>query len=462
MADKDAFNPDNYLLSSSYDVNARTLSENVYSLSEKLRSMHRFYAENTGDRAYLWVYDKQTGVWTPEGEDLVRYLLRDAITTDYKTHITSEVIASLKAAVYDTSIDIYKGGPSDKIVVKNGVLNLTSGELTPFNPEEYHITKIPVTYDPEATCPNFSKFLDQVTGNNNDRLALEEIIGYGLYTQYTHEIIVFLVGEGANGKSVYLSVLRAFFGADNVTAITPQQLINRPFTQGQLFGKLVNLAGDINQEAFKYAGPLKLLTGGDTITAERKFRDPIHFVNYAKLIFSGNQLPPSYDTTNAFYRRMNVIPFPNIFNPSDEGFIKRDDLLALLTTEQELSGILNLALAGWQRLNAQGQLSGALSTEEKRLAYQKESDPALYFCERYLYPSTESGPIPKSVLYDCYVRYCRDNNKVPIADSTFAQKIIRFVPYAETRKILKVYSWVGMGLNYGQYDIDTLQQGVIE
>jgi Predicted ATPase len=86
--------------------------------------------------------------------------------------------------------------------------------------------------------------------------------------------------------------------------------------KGYLRGKLANIFADLPSDALRNTG--KVLTGNDRITADRKHRDPIRFTNYAKLIFSCNQLPKVYDMTLAFWRRWLVIQFPNIFPPNEE------------------------------------------------------------------------------------------------------------------------------------------------
>src|SRR5208283_2759033 len=94
----------------------------------------------------------------------------------------------------------------------------------------------------------------------------------------------------------------------------------------------------------------KMLTGGDSIGTEKKFKDEYSFVNYAKLIFSANKPPKVTDEDSyAFWRRWILIEFPNQF-----GDDKKDpEILNKLTAEAELSGLLNWALEGLARLRQQ-------------------------------------------------------------------------------------------------------------
>lgn len=451
-----------YSLGSYFEPGGKA-SSNVYELSEQLMRTHKFYSPSANSGRDVWIYDPSIGIWTPTGENLVRKFVREALANFFTNHLVNEIVSYINAAAYQPDINI--GGSETKIVCENGVLNTFTGEFTKtFDPDEYHIVRLPVSYDPDADCPEFEKFLGQVTRSENDRLAIGEFIGYCLYKTYTFEIIMLLVGEGANGKSILLSVIKSFLGSKNVSSVTPQQLERSRFASSQLHGRLACIAGDIPSQPLKYTGLLKMLTGGDLIHAEYKNRDPFDFVNHAKLIFSANQVPESWDSSIAFYRRFRIIEFPNSFSPEDKNFIPRDVLLARLLSEKEKSGILNLALNGLRRLREQGQLSGESTMQEKRLDYIYRSDPVHYFFEKYVSHDPGAAVIAKSVLYDIYIKFCHMEGKIPISDSYFAKKVKQLAPYVGESRLRegdqRIAVWTGLGLNYEAYDKDiTLGRG---
>jgi len=443
-----------YSLSSVFDPNGNT-SENVFSMGEQLLRSHSFYSPGASKRHPIWVYGQATGIWTPEGEDQIRVQVREALSTCFNTHIMNEIVAYIKAASYKPDIEL--GGTETKIVCENGTLDMTTGDFEErFYPDEYHIARIPVTYDPEAKCPHFLKFLDEVTASADDREALIEFVGYCLFKIYVYEIIVLLVGEGANGKSILLSVIKSFLDSKNVSSVSPQQLEKSRFASAQLHGKLACISGDIPSQPLQYTGHIKTITGGDLIPAEHKNLAPFDFVNHAKLIFSANQVPETWDSSRAFFRRFRIIDFPNQFSPTDKNFIPRDLLLKQILSETEKSGILNLALDGLKRLRKQGHLTGETTIDEKRSEYVRRSDPAQYFFERFLTHDTEAPTLRKSVLYDMYVKYCHFIGKVPIADTTFGKKVKRLIPYAGESKPRegdqRITVWTGIGLDYVLFD----------
>ena len=452
---------DDHVLSGCFDPNAKT-SSNVYYMSKRLVNNCQLVTTKAGGNIPIWRYEDSEGIWRPDGEDFIRKEV-DRVAAEFTSnHLASEVIGSVRAKAYVP--DLKLGETTSTMVCENGLLDLENGNFRKkFDPDEYHIARLPVTYDKKAKCPNFLKFLDEVVATPDDKEAIIEIIGYTLFKVYVYEIIALFVGEGANGKSILLSVIKQFVGSENVSSVTPQQLERSRFSSAQLFGKLACVAGDIPSEPLKYTGILKMLTGGDLIHAEHKNRDPFDFLNHAKLIFSANQVPESWDLSTAFYRRFRIIDFPNEFTPNDKNFIPRDQLLELLTSEKERSGILNIALKGLKRLRSQGQLTGEKTIYEKTMDFIQRSDSALYFFKRFITRNHLAADMPKAWFYSLYAKFCDAIDKTPVADSTFAKKIKRYVPYiGESRPRggdQRVTVWTGFDFNQDEYDKEIGGQG---
>jgi phage/plasmid-associated DNA primase len=167
--------------------------------------------------------------------------------------------------------------------------------------------------------------------------------------------------------------------------------------------------------ALKSTGTFKMLTGGDPITAERKYGQRAPFVNYAKLIFSANKVPMAYDDTDAFFRRFIIIKFPRTF---DKGTADAR-LLEKLTTGEELSGLLNWALAGLRRLMGNGFVfSNSKSVDEVREEYIRMSNPV----EAFFMDMVEEDPekrIAKADLYQAYASYCKAKKLTSVSMPTF-------------------------------------------
>lgn len=418
---------------------------NAKVLGEKIKKEYRFFSQSEKDS--IWVYNTEKGIWEQNGTELIQAEVLKLLGDGFKREKVNDVIKYVQFSSYQ-QIENF-GGSAHKIVMQNGVYDLLTNNFEDkFNPDLYAITATPVKFDKTADCPAIKKFLSEIV-NEKDVAKLIEFSGYCLYKAYPIARFVILVGEGSNGKSTFLELLKNFLGLENTSGLTLQQLSeNTGFNEAELFGKLANICGDIPERALKDTGTLKKLTGKDIIHANRKFRSFLTFVNYAKPIFSANKLPSSRDESLAYHRRATTIDFPNRF---DEGNEETDpNIIKKLTTPEELSGFFNLAVVGLQNFLSQGKFSNEATTEEKRLDYVKRSDPTQYFCVKFV---TEDfiNTIEKDVVYDYYVRLCHKLGHKPTSSSWFSQSFRRYVSYAEDTKIYdekkQVRVWKGISIN---------------
>ena len=425
----------------------------AFNMAENLKDIFRFHAE-AGDKGDIRFYNEGTGIWLSHGKELIEEIVTRSMAQYYNSRILSEVIRQVRNTTRDRTVTF--GACMDRIVLSNGTLDIATGEFCEsFNADEYHITALPITYDPKAECPTFKRFIEDIFTSEDDRLAIEEFIGYTLYKSNTYEIVVLLNGSGSNGKTVLLDTMKVFLGLENITSIPPQRFERSNFAAAQLQGKLANICADIPHQMLKYTGLLKMITSTDLIYAERKNQTPFTFENYAKLIFSCNTVPASYDDSDAFYRRWRIIDMSKTFTPDSEGYIPKDELIKTLTSESEMSGVLNLALEGLQRLRTNHQLTGTAPLKDRKADYLLRSDPAHYFFITYLSQDSHAVPIEKGMLFDIFAKWCHARGLIPISDDWFGKKLKRLVPYASeirTRDEGRKRSWTGIGLDWESLD----------
>ncbi|MFW9875073.1 MAG: phage/plasmid primase, P4 family [Candidatus Thorarchaeota archaeon] len=248
-----------------------------------------------------------------------------------------------------------------------------------FNEQFLFLTYIPVKYDPNSSCNQFDEFLKEILPDNKDRLTIYEWIGYCLYNGYPIQKALLLIGSGANGKSTLLNIIRKFLGEENVTGTSIYDITYNRFAKAELYTKKANIQSDLPSKLLKDTSLFKMLTGGDLITAEKKNRDPFNFINTAKLFISCNQAfqIDDQDLVYSFFRRWCVIQFP-IKIPIEKRK-PQDEIINNLTTECELSGILNKALLGLDRLLTNKRFSNADNEEEIKYLWIKLSDPSKWF-----------------------------------------------------------------------------------
>ena len=367
----------------------------------------------------LW-YDHAAGVYRFNGETVIEqfaqmWLGKLGLKSEATNHYMAQVVGYIQRETY---IDRDKLNPNhDIVVVKNGVIDLNTRKLLPHNKEYKATVAVPVTYDVGADCPKITKFITEVV-KEEDRLLLWEIPAWCLTPYSGIQRLVILLGEGANGKTVYLEMLRRFLGRENCTAYSLQSLTTNRFAIAGLYGKLANISPELPSTALRQAGPLKTLTGLDTVEAEKKFRDSFNFVNTAKMIFATNTPPEISEDTLAVWRRFVVIDFPFRFT----GDRADKNLLAKLTTEKELSGLLNKALEGLARLKKIGDLSYTRSIEDTRNKYLLASNPVMAFIEE----RCEFDPwstVMKKNLHQAFMEFCAENKLPGMTIKAFGHKI---------------------------------------
>lgn len=381
----------------------------AWEVAEKLLENNRFATLNGSEE--VLVYDG--GVYSEGGETYIKRLVEQNVDPCVVTRgLVSEVIGHIQRSTYVKHEEFYSETPY--VVLQNGLLNTETGSVGPHDPDFHSMSKLPVKFDDGQSCPNFRKFLDEVL-YPEDIPVVQEWLGYYLHRGYPAQMAMLYVGEGNNGKSTLIRVTQALLGRDSCSAASLQELELNRFSKADLFAKSANLFADLSDAALKSVGTFKMLTGGDPIRAEKKFQNSFLFVNHAKLTFSCNVVPEVYEDTEAFFRRWLIIQFPNSFG----GERADKDLLKKLTTEGELSGILNFALEGLARLRANGwRFSNSRSTEEVRQDYIRRSSPIKAFIMDAV-SMKSTGVVTKRGLYAAFVKYCTKKKLPAVTDQTF-------------------------------------------
>jgi len=395
-------------------------------LAELILNEYEFNFVTLRDTKEIYYYND--GAYHPDGELIIRQIAEEFMENITKTHHKNEVVDYIKDKNYQKRNEFFISKPN-LINVKNGILNLETKELLPHTPQHHFLNETPVEYNPNAKCPKIIKFFSEVV-YEHDISVLQEFAGYCLYKKYhIHKAAMFL-GGGKNGKSTAINLLIALLGKDNVSNKELQEIIYNRFATSSLYGKLLNASADISSKSLSRTGKFKELTGGDYVEAEAKFKDSFSFTNYAKFLFSANALPKASDDSYAFYRRWILISFPNTFT----GKMCDPNLLEKLTTQEELSGFLNWAVEGLQRLLKNGDFSYGKTVEDVMEQYKTLSDPIYAYCTEFLKCQT-GGHIIKANLYKHYVKWCKEKQLPIIPKNILTGELAKHLPEIKTGKV---------------------------
>jgi len=389
----------------------------------------KFYSIETDMRPELWVY--KDGIYENNGECYIKQFCRKELSKAYTTHISSEVIEKIRADNYVNPQYFFNINNVGQIAVLNGILDLNTRQLQDFTKEMVFFNKFNITYDVKKNCPKIIKFVQSIVRKKSEVQVIQELFGDLLWKEYKFEKCFMFIGNGRNGKSKLAELMKLFVGPENTCAVHPSTIEDPKSTTISYFhGKIVNLAMDINDTALRNISVLKSLSGRDQVTAERKFLVPLSFENYALMIFGCNKLPMVYDISDsaiAFWERFILLEFPYTFtdrkiinsckDASKKKFmkVKNANIIKDILTDSELSGLLNWALDGLDRLNKNGCYSYDLTPSEVAITWIKKSDSFKAFFMDHLEIDYDSK-ICKKDLRKMYVKYCKGHRLKTLSD----------------------------------------------
>ncbi len=304
--------------------------------------------------------------------------------------------------------------------VANGTLDLTTGALRPHNRQDLLTKLTPVAYDPAAECPLLVACLTRWLAGDDASIAfLQRAIGYTLTGRTDEQVLLFLYGLGANGKSVLLELLARLLGEYGVKADFNTFLAGRregPRNDlAALVGARFVAAAEADEGRRWDESTIKAVTGGDTVTARKLYAEFFSFRPTFKPWFSANTKPLVSGTGEAMWRRIRLVPF-TVTIPEGE---RDPHLLERLTTE--LPGVLTWAVQGclaWQ----QHGLGQSPAVREATATYRAESDVLGGFLEQEC-QLTPEGRCPSAWLHKRYKEWAERAGERAVSQVKFSLRL---------------------------------------
>lgn len=332
----------------------------------------------------------------------------------HRHYVSSSSLVHRKAMLQLASIDNRMkrlAGELDRdplsLVVQNGTLDLKSGRLRASRPGDYNTQIAAVRYDEKATCPRWLEHIEKVTrtaaGGRDQKLEafIQRWFGYTLTGLVKEQKFHFAYGSGRNGKNITIEALTGLLGTYAQKA--PAKL---------LFGKnvdvetlLARLAGarmvfiDETPRGGVNESRVKELTGSNQITARFLYGRHFDFDMTAKIWISSNGLPTVSDSSEGFWRRLDLVPFDVTISKEEQV----TDLGEIL--QGEYSGILNWALEGLKDYLEIG-LGKAPRVTEASLEYRETEDIFGQFVEDTFVVGEKRMWWPNSVIHYVYTKWC--------------------------------------------------------
>ena len=367
------------------------------------------YIEKIGFYEYLH------GVWIKRSDNLISGYLSELLGR-YATGSKLNSMQKLLQAE-TTSEEVFNRKPLFNF--QNCVLELETGKTREANPGDLSSIQMKYDYDAEAKCPRWEKFISEIMANREASMKLlQEMAGYILFTDCSLQKAFFLIGDGANGKSVLLNVLSAVFSEENISNIEMSTLDNE-FQRINLLNSLANISTDTGTKIEEASAYFKQIVAGDPINGCYKGKDQVKFKPRCVMISACNEYIRTKDTTTGFLRRICFIDFPCKF----EG--EKADINLESKLKEELSGIFNWCYEGYKRLKVQKKFTETVEQAELMDEFVKVSNPVAVFIEEEM--ATEHGQVDRSELYRRYQAWTKEAGHEAQSRYKFIQTFKRVV-----------------------------------
>lgn len=374
-------------------------------------------------RGQFWAW-RDRGVWDAVEEQVIRKAAIQCLEgVETVTDATVRSVVSLmrdEAHGEGTQFD----KPADRrINCANGTLVYEEGAWTlrEHHRADYLTTMLPVAFDPDATCPRFERFLDEIFEGDEDaadkRQAVLEMAGYSLLQSCRYEKFAILVGSGSNGKSVLLEVLRNLVGDGQVSAVEPARMGDR-FQRGHLRGKLVNLVPELPVGSMLADAAMKAFTSGDVVNGEFKGGQPFDYRPFATIWLGTNNMPHTRDLSDGMFRRALILKFNRQFREGEREIGLADKLL------EELPGILAAACRALAGVFERGCITSPASSMEALKRWRMDSDQVANFVEDRCKVGVEFGPTPHATLFQAFREWAAaENISHTVTGKAFTQRL---------------------------------------
>jgi len=289
------------------------------------------------------------------------------------------------------------------LTLQNGLYDLADYQLIQHSPDIFTTNLLPYDFDPDVQCPRWLQYLDEVFLSDAEIIKfIQEAVGYAFHKSMPIPAIFFLVGDGGNGKSVFINTISSLCGKENVCNVSLNKLNDEKYIL-ELFGKMINVSGETPNSKFMNTDLVKAVVAGDWVTGREVYKRPSKFKPFAKHYLGMNTLPDIKDNTHGMWRRIYVIEFPRKFSEGEM------DVELTQKLQTELSGIFNWALEGYKRLRNQNFIfseSGSMLISKQ--LYQTQNNSVLEFFVNHFKRSDPEDSVPLKDVYECYKHFCSD------------------------------------------------------
>jgi putative DNA primase/helicase len=304
---------------------------------------------------------------------------------------------------------------------ENGILDLRTRTFAELDPRLFTLWSLPFEYDPNAPQPTrWLAFLEQVFGQEPGAVdLLQEWFGYVISGQLSQQKMLLVIGPTRSGKGTVSRTLAQLVGERNVAWPSLSGLTSS-FGLQPLIGKPLGVIADARMAGDRtrqhVVESLLNISGEDSMTLDRKYRDPWTGTLPTRLMMLSNEVPAFSDASGTIAQRFIVLRMKR-------SFLGQEDLKLGEALRAELPGILLWALQGLDRLNAARRFTGTESTAETVEAMAHGASPVRAFVDEQCVTGSVDLEVGKEDLWKAWRQWADDNNERPGGKEDFFRRL---------------------------------------
>lgn len=323
----------------------------------------------------------------------------------------------------------------------NGTIDLTTAKLIPHRKQDFITRAIELEFDPDATCPRWEKFLQEVFAPHPDIIPfIQRALGYSLTGDTREECLFLLWGSGRNGKGTLIKTIGALLGdyagvADFSTFIVRRDDSKPRDDVAHMRGKRFVSSQESREGAALAESLIKWLTGGDRVRARRFYENSSEFDPTHKIWLATNSKPIIRGTDTAIWSRIKLVPFSVSFEGKEDKTLKA-------TLLGELPGILKWCLDGclaWQRDGLKPPEAVTTATQ----VYRDEMNVLAHFLEDCTV-RVKNKEVSTTDLYKRFKRWAEETGEYSMNQNRFSRKLEEYG--FDSYEVRRAKHWLGLAL----------------
>lgn len=409
-------------------------AENVKFHHKILYNPRTGFYEYQDPKVHVW---SESGIWKKVDDEVIQGYIINALgkfATGGKVSSILKLVKALPDVHSDVPIREFNSHPI--ISFRNGALHIdiNSGEaeLKSHDLYDYVTVQLPYHFDKNAKCPQWEKFIAEITNNQEDAQAvLQEFAGYLLLPHCKFQKALMLKGGGSNGKSVFFDIISALLGgigkdSDGYVSSTEPSKWIKDFRLMPLRNSWVNISNETESNLCGAEGMIKKIVAGEVLEDSYKHKDPIPFKTRSKLMMACNFFPTVNDTSDGFMRRWLIVELPMHFVDKDKvrPFTNDRELDPFLEDKlmQELPGIFNWMLEGLKRLLKQKGFTKTKQQDALINEFRAVNNPLYSFVEENeekFKGSDQGHTVDRATIFNIFSAWADRNKIQPLPSNRF-------------------------------------------